>query len=328
MNTNSSQLHSGMPTVPSQDKMLIIQNSEIYRYYYERLVNLALSQFEWHNLPPGVDRYYLEKMLLFNGTAAIYNPEGTDIWLGTSYVQRETKYGMFDVYGYPRDIYGIPAGGYTVMRQIPVTPGKFKIIYDNMTLGSLLPKMELYAKQMWEVHDAFRANVEHQLNPWIVAAPSKMKTTVQNFFNRYLGHQRVIQVMNGFKPGDMEVMDERVPFIGPEMLDCLRRLWAEALSMLGITSDVSKKERYVRDELTMVRQEDIISLNSRLMNRVEACNYLNERFGFDMSVNLSSNDIQFRPYGSGEGDNDGQLYNRNDDPADEPAGETGELEED
>lgn len=327
MTQSSYDLHEGMPVVPSADQMLIVRNQEIYYYYYERLVNLALSQFEWHNLPKGVDRYYLEKCLLFNGRVAIYQPKGTDIWLGTNYVQRNTIYGMYDVYGYPRDIWGIPDGAYANNPQIEVEPKKFRIVYDNMTQQSLVPKMQLYAKLMWEVHDAFRTNVEHQLNPWIVVAPQTMKLTIQNFFNRFLGHQRVLQLTKGLKPDDIQTLDERAEFIGPQMLDCLKRLWAEALSMLGITSEVSKKERYLDDELTMVRQEDIISLNSRLMNRIEACNRLNELYGFDMSVNLSSDDIAFKPYQK-EDNNDGELYSRPDDNNVDENREAGESAED
>lgn len=332
MNESSMHLHEGMPSVPSADKMLIVRNAEIYYYYYNRLVNLALSQFEWHDLPPGVDAWYLEKTLLFNGRAAIYNPAGTDIWLGTGYVFRNTKYGVFDVYGYPRDIWGIPDGAYTVNPQIDVTPGKFKVIYDNRTPDhiSLVPMMQLYAKLMWEIHDAFRSNVEHQLTPWLVVAPQTMKTTIQNFFNRFLGHQRVIQLTKGLKPEDIKTFDDRANFYGNEMLDCLKRTWQEALAMLGITGETSKRGVYTNgDELTMLRQEDIISLNSRLLNRVEACNYLNERFGFNMSVNLSSKDIQFIPYDENkEVSNDGELYDRYDNNPEQPTRETSEPEED
>ena len=49
------------------DRQLVIENSEIYQYYFERLVNLALAQFEWHNLPRTCDRLYFEKSLLFSG---------------------------------------------------------------------------------------------------------------------------------------------------------------------------------------------------------------------------------------------------------------------
>ena len=329
MNETSMHMHEGMPNVPTADQMLVVRNQEIYWYYYNRLINLAMSQFKWNNLPPGVDAWYLERTLLFNGRAAIYNPLGTDIWLGTGYVFRNTKYGPFDVYGYPRDIYGIPDGAYTVKAQIEVTPGKFKVIYDNRTPDrmSLVPYMSLYAKLLWEVHDAFRSNVEHQLNPWLVVAPQTMKTTIQNFFNRFLGHQRMIQLTKGLRPDDIKTFDERTDFIGPQMLECLKLLWAEALSTLGITSDVTHKERYAVDQLAMARQEDSISLKSRLMNRVEACDYLNERFGFNMSVNLSSEDVSLVPYGQ-EGEDNGQLYNRIDNDSQQQTGTDGEPQED
>lgn len=322
----TGNIPGAIPQPASKEAMLAIRNTEIYLYYYERLINLALSQFEWHGLPETIDRYYLEKCLLFNGRAAVYQPKGTDIWLGTSFIERSTPLGTYDVYGYPRDIYGIPAGGYSQPPQIPVEPGKFRILYDNMTWTSLVPKIDLYARLMWEVHDTFRANLEHQLTPWIIEAPTTLKLTIENFFNRLLGHQRTIQLNRGLKLSDINAMDTRVDFRGNEMLDCLRRLWAEALSMLGITSDVSKKERYVRDELTMVRQEDIIALNSRLMNRVEFCNRFNEKFGTDISVNLSSEDIQFRPYNGGE--NDGKLYSGSGNTGNTKTGANPEPEED
>ena len=34
-----------------QDKLLGIENVEIYNYYKERLINVALSQFSYQNLP-------------------------------------------------------------------------------------------------------------------------------------------------------------------------------------------------------------------------------------------------------------------------------------
>lgn len=310
MTESSYNLHGGMPPTPNADAYLVVRNQEIHDYYYNRLINLALSQFEWHNLPYGVDRYYLEKTLLFNGTAALYQPKGTDIWLGTGYVFKNTKYGLFDVYGYPRAIVGIPDGAYANNPQIETEPGKFFIVYDNNTpsRGSIVPMMDLYARLLWEIHDSFRAQVEHQLNPWLVLAPTQLKTTVQNFFNRMLGHQRMIQLNKGFKPDDIKSIDDRTDFYGPEMLDCLQRTWSEALKMLGISGECSKKERYLDDELSMIRQEAKISLNSRLMNRIELCNKMNKLYGFDMSVNLSSDDIEFVPYGTEGRDGDGKLH--------------------
>ena len=124
---------------------------------------------------------------------------------------------------------------------------------------------------------------------------------IKNLFNRILGFQPVVEVRNTFDPNSIQTLDTRVDFKGTELLDCLKAVWAEALSMLGITAETTKKERLLNNEITIDRQEDIISLNSRLLNRVEFCNKMNKRYGFDLSVNLSSQDLTLTPFGGDDG---------------------------
>ena len=80
------------------------------------------------------------------------------------------------------------------------------------------------------------------------------------------------------------------------MLQALKTVWAEALSMLGITAETTKKERLISNEIMINRQEDLISLNSRLLNRVEFCNKMNKKYGLDLSVNLSSENTELNPF--------------------------------
>lgn len=126
-----------------QDARLVIENSEIYQYYYERLTNLALSQFQWHGLPDTCDRLYFEKSLLLNGKAAMYKPTGTDIWLSTDYLMK----GSFDAYGYPTKINGITFNAKNIDTE------EWMILYDNMTRVSLMPKINFFARLLWEVHN-------------------------------------------------------------------------------------------------------------------------------------------------------------------------------
>ena len=41
----TSNIPGAIPQPASKEAMLAIRNTEIYLYYYERLINLALSQF-------------------------------------------------------------------------------------------------------------------------------------------------------------------------------------------------------------------------------------------------------------------------------------------
>lgn len=269
-----------------QDARLVIENSEIYQYYYERLTNLALSQFQWHGLPDTCDRLYFEKSLLFNGKAAMYKPTGTDIWLSTDYLMK----GSFDAYGYPTKINGITFNAKNIETE------EWMILYDNMTRVSLIPKINFFARLLWEVHNTYRSNLQQQITPYVILSDKNKSLSIKNLFNRFLGFQPVIEVKSSFNLDDIKTIDTRVDFKGTELLDNLQRIWGMALSELGITAETTKKERLISDELTINRQEDIISLNSRLMNRVEFCNKMNKKYGMNLSVNLSSDDVQFKAY--------------------------------
>ena len=274
-----------------QDKLLVIENSEIYLYYKERLINLALAQFEWHGLPETCDRRYFEWSLLYNGKAAMYLPKGLEelgTWLSTDYL----NIGDFDIYGYPTDIVGT---GYNA-RQIETDV--WEVLYDNMTKTTLLPKIDLYARLLWECHNVFRSNLNQQITPYLVATTKNKSLTFKNFFNQLLGFQPVIEVKNTENIEDVvKTFNLGTQFRGVEMLQALKTLWAEALSMLGISAKTTKKERYIEDEITINRQEDLISLNARLLNRVDFCNKMNRKYGLNLSVNISSQDLSFVPYG-------------------------------
>lgn len=271
-----------------EDKFLVINNSEIYRYYRERLINLALAQFEWHGLPETCDRLYFEKSLLYNGKAAMGKVTGTDIWLGLDYVYK----GTLDVYGYPTDIRLVPANGRGGLIEVD----EWQFLFDNMTWASLMPKIDLYARLLWEVHNTYRSNLQQQITPYLIATTRNESLGIKNLFNRIMGFQPVIEVRNTFDPEAIKTIDTRVDFKGTELLENLKVVWAEALSMLGITAETTKKERLLNNEITIDRQEDMISLNSRLLNRVDFCNKMNKKYGFNLSVNLSSDDLSLNPY--------------------------------
>ena len=94
---------------------------------------------------------------------------------------------------------------------------------------------------------------------------------------------------------DIDALDLRVDYKVIDMWKALKVTWAEAMSMLGITTQFTKKSQYENsDQLEMDKMGDDLSLCNRLMRRVELCNRANERWGGteilpkgDLYVNLS-----------------------------------------
>ena len=55
----------------SKFKDYLYINDDTYIDYLERLKKIAVSMFEWVNLPDSMDARYLEKCLYFSGQAAL-----------------------------------------------------------------------------------------------------------------------------------------------------------------------------------------------------------------------------------------------------------------
>lgn len=261
------------------DKELVIENAEIFYFYRNRLENLALSQFEWHGLPDTCDPWYFEKQLLYKGRACFCKPEGTDEIYSLGWVQE----GGFDGYGYPDSIKAIDFNA----RQYATDD--YVLIYDNMKKESIITMIDLYARKLYEVDQTIRSNLRQQVTPYIVPATKATALSIKNIMMRIFGYSPVVTIkgtestiLNNIKP-----LDLRVDFKGNEINDLKEAIWAEALHILGIAPSKTKKERLITGEITMDRQEDIISIQSRLLQRVRFCDKINKRWGLDVNVNLT-----------------------------------------
>lgn len=264
----------------NRNARLILDNYEIYSIFRERLMNIRLSQFTYTNLPKTMDRLTLERAFLFNGTAALLRPESTDLLLSLPYVMR----GNFTPYGYPMNIYGYsmyngnqftPQGGF-----IPVkyeesnsifTPSEFVVAWDNNMKTRCVRIIDQYAKLMWEIYTTFRSNLSKQKTPYLIIADKNSKLTADNIMMEIEAGNDAIEIRSGAINIDevVKTLDLRVDFKGPEILAVLQSVWEMALSQIGVSSPMEKRERLINNELTMMREEDHIQLNSGLQQRQE-----------------------------------------------------------
>lgn len=263
-----------------EDTMMVIDNQRIYQYYKGRLINLALAQFIWDNLPDTCDRLYFEKQLLFTGKAAMLKPIGSDEWLSLGYVTD----GNLSVYGYPTRIKGVGFNN----ANIPTEEWEF--LYDNMTKQPLLEGIDLYSRLLAEIHATFRCNVQKQNTPYVITGSKYQELSFKNIFLKIFGHAPYIMLK---KPEDLQsiqVLDLKVPFYGKELLEVLKITWDEAIAMLGIAPAGGlndKKERLITDEVEMAREENIVARNARELNRKEFCKKM-KKHGLDIDVHMAT----------------------------------------
>ena len=270
-----------------EDAYLVINNVDIFNYYRERLVNMALAEFSYLNFPEDCDRWFFERSMLNNGTASIYNVKDSDIWLSTGYVNSG---GTYDVYGYPEEITGV---GYN-RANIQVEKKKFVVFYDTMTRTSILWMINLYAKKLYEIDMTIRQNLFNQRHPIFTYGNKNDVLTLKNVASRIEGFDNIIELKKDRVDGEeaFKTLDLRVDFKGNELFELLKKTWNEALAMLGISTTESKRERMINKEADLLQMEANTALNSRLMPRVEGMKKLAKISPFkdvEVVVNMNLN---------------------------------------
>lgn len=262
---------------------------DYYRHYMERLLNIVLAQFDWKRLPDTVDRWYLEMCLAFYGTAAMYKAKDTDLLFASNY----TAQGL-TMYGYPAHIRGVTNGGYDIVTgmstggTIDVEPGEFVVLYDTMTRTPLWKTLDIYAKMLTKVSLAIDLNLQQQYRPYILVGNTDNKAlrkTFETFLDGVAAYEPAL--FSTMDPDDIKTIDLNVPYKGMELEQQRQAIWTDAMSELGITIGTTKKERMLGDEIATNREADLSQLNSRLKNRKEFAEKINEKFDLDVEVELT-----------------------------------------
>lgn len=271
------------PPINNDDAMLFIDNQRIFHYYKSRLCSLALSQFiwDWGDIET-TDRLFFEKKLLFEGKACLIKPEGSDMWLSLGY----DSDGTLDVYGYPTKIRGV---GYNSAN---IEGTDWMVLYDNATKQSLMEGIDLYARLLWEQHMTYRSNLKHQNIPYMVTGTKNQELSFRDFFMKKFAFQPYFLFKRKEDVEAFKVEKTDVPYLGKEMLECLKVIWSEAISQLGIcpSGSIDKKERLITDEVAFDKEEYIIARNTRELMRKEFCVKFNKKFGTNISVHMATID--------------------------------------
>ena len=258
---------------------LIIQNSEIYNHFFNRMVRIALSQIGYHGLPATCDRLTLERTLLRNGSAVIGRPEGCTFWISVPY----TAEGYLNIYNYPTEVIGY--GRSTVPGQsvngTHIKFDEFEVIYDNPTMTAMLPSIKFYAKLMFEIYGTLRSNLKMQKTPYILLTDTDTKLSYNNLMERIDGFENIISLQRTqFRPEDITTLDMKKEFIGLQVMDLFDRIWDMFQADFGISQKTDKRERMNNAEVTNDMSEAITGQDIRLVMRNEACNRLNELHHF------------------------------------------------
>lgn len=253
------------------------KNMQSYYEYLDRLTELAISMFEWKNLPDGIDPRFLELTLFTDGQAVFFKDEELDNYLC---LQVATN-GGFNVYRIPLRRRAYAVNGY----QKNLNINDSVIIYNNMLRHNSVRTVKLYAERISNLDRIIDVNANAQKTPVLVQGTEQQKLTLQNVYKEYDGNAPVIFGYNDLDIKGFNVLKTDAPYVSDKLYQLKTQLWNECLTYLGISNlNIQKKERLVADEVVRNQGGTIASRYSRLNARRQACDEINKMFNLDIWV--------------------------------------------
>lgn len=265
-------------------------NDLTFTDYLNRFKKVALSVFEWVNLPKSMNAQWLEKCLYYNGMATLLKDKN----YGFINTNCSTN-GKLNIYGLPTNLncysfeYQTNRKLYTgLMTELTEAQKEAREYYEcilvqnNWDRTPTAGSMELFALRLYEAERTADVNIKSQKTPVMVLVDEEQRLMMENLYNQYDGNRPFIFGDKKQLGSDiLRAIKTDAPYIADKIMDYKKEIWNEALTFLGINNImVDKKERLITDEANSNNELINLNLQSYLAPRQEACRQFNEKFGF------------------------------------------------
>lgn len=252
------------------------KNNITFQYYYNRLTELAISMFEWKNLPESVDPRFLELTLFSDGMCVFFRDEV----MGELALQTMIG-GNLSVYRIPKIRRAYATNGYNKK----LDENDSVIIFNNMIHTNSIRDIEMFAQRLYNIDRTIDVNINAQKTPILITCNENERLTMKNIYKEFDGNSPVIYANKGFDPKSVNVLKTDAPLVADNLYQLKTQIWNEALTYLGISNiNVQKKERLLQDEVTRNLGGTIASRYPRLEARKQACQQINKMFELNIDV--------------------------------------------
>ena len=261
-----------------EDAMLL--NSQTYVDYLERMKKIALSMFEWVNLPDTMNSRYLEMCLYYKGQAALLYDEDYG-FINT----QAADSGYINIYGLPTKL-NCYSYSYNKMRELYVPntnlPAEEEciLVMNNYQRVPTAATIQLYAERLTEAQRAADVNIKAQKTPILLLTDKNQELTLRNMYAQYDGNSPVIfGDKNLLADKAIDSINTNAEFVANDIRTYMEGIWNDFLCFLGINNLNEKKERLITSEANTNNELVNLNMQSYLIPRKQACKEFNEKFG-------------------------------------------------
>lgn len=252
-------------------------NNQSFMIYYNRLLELYTSEFEYINLPDTMDERYLELVLFGRGMGVLFKDEDLG-YLGLSVMVN----GGFNVYRIPVRRTAYAANGY----RKTLTDKDSVIIYNNYIRTPSIEAAEFFARKLYNIDTTIDVNVNAQKTPILISCPESQRLTLENAYMKYEGNMPVIYAEKDAQIDTaIKSITTGAPYVADRLYELKQQIWNEALTYAGISNvGAEKKERMVSNEVRFDMGDVLANRASRLAARKQALDMFNRMFGENVDV--------------------------------------------
>lgn len=251
-------------------------NQATYLQYYNRLTELAISMFEWKNLPSSIDERFLELTLFSDGMAVFFKDDVLDYLCLQCMIG-----GNLDVYRVPKYRKAYATNGYNNS----LSENDSVIIFNNMLRTNSMLDIQMFSQRLANLDRAIDVNANAQKTPVLIQCDENQRLTMRNLYMQYDGNEPFIFGDKSLNTNGLKVLKTDAPYVADKLYQLKIQYWNEALTYLGISnSNIQKKERMIQDEVQINQGGVIANRYPRLEARRQACKKINEMFGTNISV--------------------------------------------
>lgn len=273
-----------------------VLNMRTYNFFLGALSQIALSMFQWENLPESMNQLWLENCLFENGQAALLYDRDFG-FINT----RSVINGKLNIYGRPVSLQCY-SFGYTKIREVYdglVKDGPIDeqciLVENTVQRNATFPTLQLFAYRMANAQRSEDVNIKNQKFPYYIECDERQKMTIINAYQQIDGNSPVIL---GDKNGALSDAFKSISTVAPYVADKIqlyrRQIFREALEFLGVNCVVdNKRERLIADEANANNEVVNLNLQAFLVPRQRAASQFNEKYaselgGKEISVKIRS----------------------------------------
>ena len=254
-------------------------NNLSFQGYVDRITEIAISAFEWLQMPDTVDKRFLELAFFTYGKVCAFMDE---VGLLTLPFNPDAN---FSVYGNTTkvEVYS-PFNAFH--RSVSAKEAIFG--YNNMIRTNSIDMSRLFALRLYNIDRIIDVNSNSLKSPVIITCDEEQRLTLLNLFKEVDGNAPVIFGSKNIDLRAITALNLNTNYVGDKLTELKTNIWNEMLTYNGVPNvAINKRERLVSDEVNRGMGGTLACRNSKLKARQQFADSVNRMFDLDIQVRFT-----------------------------------------